>query len=171
VHEKTNPQPERRHRRGANRRFGTRHLDRIQVSKLVTTCARSAAGIVVLTLVCASCASPVPHADHTPRHGGVVMMNGDLHYEVVLNPKGEHRVYFSDALRAELPASVTPEVIITVKHQEDVSESLKADIDSSGKFWVAHGTPVENLSATARISFTVDGKPYWIELPFGLGSL
>lgn len=98
-------------------------------------------------------------------------MNGDLHYEVVLNPKGEHRVYFSDALRAELPASVTPEVIITVKHQEGVSESLKANIDPSGNFWVAHGKPVENLSATARIGFTVDGKPYWIELPFGLGSL
>ena len=98
-------------------------------------------------------------------------MNGDLHYEVVLNPKGEHRVYFSDALRAELPASVTPEVIITVNHQEEVFESLKAEIDASGKFWVAHGKAVENLSATARISFTVEGKPYWIEMPFGFGPL
>ena len=94
-------------------------------------------------------------------------MLGDLHYEVVLNPKGEHRVYFSDARRAELPASVTTEVSITVNHDPGVSEPLKADIDPSGQFWVAHGTPVENLSATARIAFTVEGKPYWIELPFG----
>lgn len=131
----------------------------------------SITGIVALALVCASCTPSVPHADHTPRYGGVVMMNGDLHYEVVLNPRGEHRVYFSDALRAELPASVTPEVIITVKHQEGVSESLTAEIDPSGRFWVAHGKPVDNLSATARIGFTVGGKAYWIELPFGLGSL
>ena len=31
-----------------------------------------------------------PHGDHTPHHGGVVMMKGeDLHYEVVLDPTGE----------------------------------------------------------------------------------
>jgi hypothetical protein len=42
------------------------------------------------------------------------MMYGDLHYEVVLNPRGEHRIYFSDAQRAELPASVTSDVTIAV---------------------------------------------------------
>jgi len=99
------------------------------------------------------------------------MMYGDLHYEVVLNPRGEHRVYFSDAQRAELPASVTPELTIAVTHEEGVSESLQAEIDPSGRFWVTHGRPVENLSAMARISFVVEGKRYWIELPFGLGSL
>src|SRR2546422_1239941 len=96
--------------------------------------ARSAIGLVALALACASCSSPVPHADHTPRHGGVVMMYGDLHYEVVLNPQGEHRVYFSDAQRAELPASVTPEVTIAVTHEEGESELLQAEIDPSGAF-------------------------------------
>lgn len=98
------------------------------------------------------------------------MMYGDLHYEVVLHPKGEHRVYFSDARRAELPASITPEVSITVNHEPGLSEPLKADIDPTGTFWVAHGKPVESLSATARIAFIVEGKTYWIELPFGFGS-
>lgn len=42
----------------------------------------------------------VPHRDHEPRHGGVVLMKGDLHYEVVLDPTGQSfRVFFTDASR------------------------------------------------------------------------
>src|SRR5262249_52009552 len=38
----------------------------------------------------------IPHGDHNPHHGGIVMMKGDdLHYEVVLDPTGKaHHVYF-----------------------------------------------------------------------------
>ena len=80
------------------------------------------------------------------------MMYGDLHYEVVLHPQGEHRVYFSDALRSDMPASVTQDVTITVKHEPEVSEFLKADIDPSGKFWVAHGKPVEKDRKSTRLN-------------------
>src|SRR2546427_733599 len=61
--------------------------------------------------------STVPHGDHNPHHGGVVMMKGDdLHYEVVLDPAGRaHRVYFTDAVREELPASVASDVVLTIK--------------------------------------------------------
>ena len=41
----------------------------------------------------------VPHGDHNPHYGGIVLMNGDLHFEVVLGRDGVCRVYFSDAMR------------------------------------------------------------------------
>src|SRR4051794_35844421 len=57
----------------------------------------------------------VPHGDHNPRHGGVVMMKGDLHYELVLDRTGaSHRLYFSDAVREELPASIARDVALTI---------------------------------------------------------
>ena len=50
--------------------------------------------------------SAMAHLDHTPRHGGLVLMNGDLHYEVVLDRTGRYSVYFSDAVRTPLPPSI-----------------------------------------------------------------
>ena len=47
-----------------------------------------------------------PHGDHSPHHGGIVLMNGDVHYEVVMDPAGKYEVWFSDAVRTDLPASV-----------------------------------------------------------------
>src|SRR5262252_5934278 len=62
----------------------------------------------------ATAASPAPvHGNHDPKYGGVVLMNGDLHFEVVLTPAGRYHVYFSDAARAELPASVASQVTLT----------------------------------------------------------
>ena len=57
------------------------------------------------------------HGDHNPHHGGVVLMKGnDLHYEVVLDAPGRaHHIYFSDALREELPASIASDVVLTIK--------------------------------------------------------
>src|SRR5688572_14682438 len=55
-----------------------------------------------------------PHGDHTPHHGGMVLMKGELHYEVVLDPNGRHSVWFSDAVREDLPASVASKVEMTV---------------------------------------------------------
>ena len=96
-------------------------------------------------------------------------MDGDLHFEVVLDPKGRHHVYFSDAVRVELPAAVASDVTITVNERAGVPEMLKAQIEEGGKSWVAIGRPVQDVNATARVSFTALGKPYWIDLPFGFG--
>ena len=115
----------------------------------------------------ASCSQPPAHTDHLPRHGGLVLMNGDLHFEVILNKEGRHRVYFSDALRAELPASIASELTITITEHQKVSETLNARIDTDGKRWVADGKPVDDVNAVARVAFTAQGRPYWIDVPFG----
>ena len=115
----------------------------------------------------ASCSQTPAHTDHLPRHGGLVLMNGDLHFEVILDKEGRHRVYFSDAVRTELPASIASELTITITQHEKVFEILKARIDVDGKRWVADGKPVDDVNAVARVAFTAQGRPYWIELPFG----
>jgi uncharacterized membrane protein YphA (DoxX/SURF4 family) len=47
--------------------------------------------------------SDKPHADHAPRHNGVVMMSGDVHVEMVVSPSGGVFLYASDAVRNPIP--------------------------------------------------------------------
>ena len=114
----------------------------------------------------------VPHGDHNPHHGGVVMMKGDdLHYEIVLDPAGRaYRVYFTDAVREELPASVASEVVLTIKRPSAPDERIAMQIDDAGESWVGRGQPVGHLAAvTARLAFSIKNEPYWIDIPFKTG--
>ncbi len=106
------------------------------------------------------------HGDHTPRNGGTVYMKGDLHFEVVLSPTGAHRVYFSDASRAELPASTASEVSLTVSRASAPDEILKAEIDEAGECWIAAGRLITGAGVSARVAFVVSGEPYWIDVPY-----
>jgi len=113
--------------------------------------------------------SAVPHGDHNPHHGGVVMMKGDdLHYEVVLDPSGRsHRVYFTDAVREELPASVASDVALTIKREAESDENVGMQIDDVGESWVGKGRPVAKPdNTTVRLGFSIRHEPYWIDLPF-----
>lgn len=110
------------------------------------------------------------HGDHRPRYGGYVFMHGDLHFEVVLAPEGEHRLYFSDAVRSELPAAVAEDVRITLRRGEGddaVLEPLRPEIDEFGEAWIARSEPVvEEDDAVAILYFRFEGAPYEIEVPF-----
>jgi len=112
--------------------------------------------------------SAVPHGDHNPHHGGVVLMNGELHYEVVLDPAGRsHRLFFTDAVREDLPASLASSVALTIRRPGDADESIPMQIDGSGESWTGSGRAVADPEkATVRVAFTVKGEPYWIEVPF-----
>jgi hypothetical protein len=114
-------------------------------------------------------AASSPHGDHNPHHGGVVMMKGDdLHYEVVLDPGGRaHRVYFTDAVREDLPASIASEVAITIRRPHAADERIAMQIDEAGESWIGSGRPVDApATASARVAFTIHAEPYWIDLPF-----
>jgi hypothetical protein len=106
------------------------------------------------------------HGDHTPRYGGVVFMHGDLHFEVVLATHGRYRVYFSDATRAELPASVASDVTVTITSGGADGRLLRASIDEAGESWIVEDRPIGDPLATARISFVSGGGPYFIDIPF-----
>ncbi len=107
-----------------------------------------------------------PHGDHTPHRGGMVLMNGDLHYEVVFSRDGRHRVWFSDPVRAELPASIATGVTMAITRGEEPPEMLKLAIDDSGESWIASGRPVVGDDVYVKISYALLGEPHEVELPF-----
>lgn len=106
------------------------------------------------------------HGDHSPHKGGMVLMNGDVHYEVVLSRDGAHRIWFSDAVRAELPASVATGVVMTISRPGKPEEVLRLEIDESGESWIAHGQPVPETDAYVKITYTMTGEPHEVEVPF-----
>ena len=111
----------------------------------------------------------VPHGDHNPHHGGIVMMKGDdLHYEAVLDPTGRaHHVYFTDAIREDLPASVATDVVLTIHRPAAPDERIAMQIDEAGESWVGSGRPVNAPAmTTVRLAFAIRHEPYWIDLPF-----
>jgi hypothetical protein len=99
----------------------------------------------------------VPHGDHNPHFGGIVLMNGDEHFEVVLHRDGSARVYFSDAMRNELPAAMASEVTITLTQKAQPPEVIALHIDDSGESWAGKGRPIDDPNATARIAYTARG--------------
>lgn len=93
-------------------------------------------------------------------------MNGELHYEVVLDPGGKHSVWFSDAVRADLPASVASKVEMVVMRPAAPAEMLTLAIDDSGESWVTSGTPVTGTDVMIKLTFVARGEPFEIEIPY-----
>jgi hypothetical protein len=136
-------------------------------SQMLVSCNRAPVSVAAAPITVETApAGAMAHGDHTPHHGGTVYMFKELHYEVVLDRHGHHLVYFSDAAREDLPASVASAVTLTVKRAALPPEILKAVIHDDGECWVADGTPVGEAAATARVDFVVDRAPYWIDVPF-----
>jgi hypothetical protein len=108
-----------------------------------------------------------PHGDHTPRHGGLVLMSGDVHYEVVLGADGQHAIWFSDAVRSELPASVAREVTLRVVRPGVPEESLALQIDDTGESWIGKGARIEGDNVMVHVRYVLPGEPpHEIEIPF-----
>jgi hypothetical protein len=107
-----------------------------------------------------------PHGDHSPHHGGIVLMQGELHYEVVIDPGGTHSVWFSDAVRADLPASVASKVEMTVIRPGAPAETLTLTIDESGESWMTSGQPVMGDDVMVKVAFVARGEPVEIEIPY-----
>jgi hypothetical protein len=107
-----------------------------------------------------------PHGDHSPRHGGLVLMNGEMHYEVVFDRTGKHRVWFSNAVREDLPASVVTGVAMVIARPMGAAETLPLAIDDSGESWIAAGAPLDESGTTVTLRYSVRGEPFEIEIPF-----
>ena len=93
-------------------------------------------------------------------------MNGELHYEVVLDSSGAHRVWFSDAVRDDLPASVAREVRMIVSRPGEPPETVPLQIDDAGESWVARGRSVTGPDVMVKVAYTVQGAAHEVEIPF-----
>ena len=107
-----------------------------------------------------------PHGDHSPHHGGLVLMNGDVHYEVVMDPAGKYEVWFSDAVRTELPASVAEKARVEVTRPGGETETLPLAIDESGESWIGTGQPVTGEGVMVKVTYALKGAPSEVEIPF-----
>ena len=106
------------------------------------------------------------HGDHSPHHGGMVLMNGELHYEVVFDRNGRHRLWFTDSVREDLPASVAAAVVMIVLRSGAPEEKLALTIDDTKESWEAKGQPVKGDDVTVKLVYVARGAPFEIEIPF-----
>jgi hypothetical protein len=106
------------------------------------------------------------HGNHNPKYGGVVLMNGELHLEVVAKEDGNYTVYFSDAARQDLPASVVSDLHISIKRPGFRGEPVDMKISDSGDSWEGKGGFVDNHDTMLSVSFTSQGKQCTSDMPF-----
>lgn len=132
------------------------------------SCSRAPAEAASVSAVSTAAEPPpgMPHGDHNPHHGGTVWMYKEVHFEVVLSPEGRHRVYFSDAVREDLPAATVSRLTLTIERPGAPAEILQGRIDEHGESWETHGRAVAGTDASARVAFEMSGEPYWIDMPF-----
>ncbi|MCC7126478.1 MAG: hypothetical protein IT178_16635 [Acidobacteria bacterium] len=112
-----------------------------------------------------------PHGDHSPHHGGLVLMNGDVHYEVVMDPSGKYALWFSDELREDLPATIATNVRLVVTRAKGPEESVALTLDDAGESWIGQGRPITaEENAIVKVSYDLRGEPHEVEIPFVAGS-
>jgi hypothetical protein len=107
-----------------------------------------------------------PHGDHSPHHAGLVLMNGDVHYEIVMHASGRYEVWFTDAVRTELPASVASRVRVQVTRPQTPPETVALQIDDAGESWVGQGQPVSGQGVMVKVTYDLKGEPSEVEMPF-----
>ena len=109
--------------------------------------------------------APLPHFDHAPRHGGLVLMDGDTHFEVLVSSDGRYTVYFSDSIRTPIPPAAFSGVRVDLTQTGHPQEETRLEVDTGGMRWIGRGSPINDANAVVRIGYVSPEKPYWIDVP------
>ena len=121
--------------------------------------------LLLLALVSGGINAHEGHGNHDPKFNGFVMMYVDLHFEVVLGERGGVRVYYSDEMRAELPAAVVSGVHIDILPAGGAAQSVAMSVSDGGDFWEGVGEAVTSSDTIVRVSFVFQEEPLVFELP------
>lgn len=106
------------------------------------------------------------HGDHDARHGGFVMMYGDLHFELVAKAAGAVELYYSDAVRAPLPAATASDVVVEIERTDGSIENVAMAISNDGEYWTGSSKPIEAPEDIIRVGFVFEGEPLVLDVPF-----
>lgn len=106
------------------------------------------------------------HGGHDAHHGGLVLMDRDLHFEVVARSAGTYRIYFTDEVRRDLPASTVSNAVINILRPKQDPEAIDLEVDDSDKTWLGKGRPVTDGETIVRVTYSYKGQPYSIDIPF-----
>ena len=120
-------------------------------------------GLVSLILLLSF--SSLAHEDHSSRHGGLVIMYSDLHFEIVAPDSGGVQVYFSDDIRRAQPAAVVSDVAVEIEGNGDGIESVFMRISDTGDYWEGDSSPITNEDALIRLAFISQQSPFVLEIP------
>jgi hypothetical protein len=112
--------------------------------------------------------SVLAHEDHSSRHGGFVMMFLEMHFELVLPEEGGVQLYYSDATRIEMPASVVSSVAIEIERPGLPTESVAMSISDSGDYWHGDSAVVVDPDSIVRVAFLYQGEPFILDIPYSV---
>ncbi len=111
--------------------------------------------------------SGMAHGNHIPKYGGVVLMHGDMHLEIVAREDGRITVYFSDAARRELPASVVSDVRVTIQRPGfRRGEQVEMKINDAGECWEGLAGYVQDHDADLTITYMFHGEFQQSDMPY-----
>lgn len=106
------------------------------------------------------------HGDHNPKFGGLVLMYGLLHFEIVGRPEGGVELHMSDAMRVPMPAVSVSDVTVEIEREDGAFETVTMSISEAGDFWSGPCAPLtDQENTTVHFAFVAFGVPYVYALP------
>ena len=106
------------------------------------------------------------HGDHRPKFGGLVLMYGLLHFEIVGRPEGGVELHMSDAMRVPMPAVTVSDVTVEIEREDGAFETVTMSISEAGDFWSGPCAPLtDQENTTVHFAFIAFGVPYVYALP------
>jgi len=107
------------------------------------------------------------HGDHNPKFGGLVLMYGILHFEIVARPEGAIQLHLSDGMRTPMPATTVSDVTVEVEREGGRYEGIPMAISEAGDYWQGNSddTLDDREATTLHLAFVAFGEPYIYALP------
>jgi hypothetical protein len=106
------------------------------------------------------------HGNHDALHDGFVLMYQDIHFEVVAGTEGLIRVFYTDAVRAELPAATVSDMAVEIEFPDGRTVPVNMAISDGGDYWEGMGTPITDPKTIIRLGFVFGTEPLLLDVPF-----